>query len=96
MVVASPLFIGIVLSVLGRAAAIEPSSCWCVGHTSQHLAALLLFCAAERPQLTSSVCCGVDLPRSGIIEEMNTFIVDSKCSGHRHIGEAAEFRGLDT
>jgi hypothetical protein len=50
IVVASPLFIGIVLSVLGRAAAIEPSCCWCVGHTSQRLAALLLF---ARPSVLS-------------------------------------------
>ena len=71
VVVASPLFIDIALSLLGRAAATEPSCLPAVGVLGSRLAALLLFRAAERPQLTSNVCCGVGLPRStlGTIEE---------------------------
>jgi hypothetical protein len=103
IVIASPLFIGIVLSVLGRAAAIEPSCCWCVGHTSQRwrrgglapAPAPAPFCAAERPQLTSSVCCGAALPRSAI-EETSTSLVNLKCSGHHHAGAVVKFRRLNT
>ena len=97
VVVVSPLFIGIALSLLGRAAATEPfvpSCCWCVGQPPARLAPFLRGRASSADE--QCLLWGWSSPQYlGYNRGGESLIVSSKCSGHRHIGIVDEFRRLN-